>query len=230
MCVRSIIPLEGIQIKQYYRVHTWTYLKSETSLPLKFLIKLSRYNLTYPRSGDKIRVFWKTRGSLEARRGSLWSFDQSANAPSRLEHRKDPRTSLRKDLERSQKAIPGNLSDNSISSRARRRNLFTGLIMVFCRVHRQFSCFCGTVNGLTTNRQDLHRITNAFTTNLFVCDQSARWWSIFLSLLPVVSLSLFLRWYLCLFIFLRSQLRASPGLRRRLCSWSQRQFPPRLVV
>ena len=175
-------------------MHTWTYLKSETSLPLKLLIKLSRYNLTYPRSGDKIRVFWKTRGSLGARRSSLWSFDQSANAPPRLEHRKDPWTSLRKDLERSQKAIPGNLSDNSISSRARRRNLFTGLIMVFCRVHRQFSCFCGTVNGLTTNRQDLHRITNAFTTNLFVCDQSARWWSIFLSLslslLSAVSLSL----------------------------------------
>ena len=82
-------------------------------------------------------------------------------------------TCLRKDLERSQKAIPGNLSDNSISSRARRRNLFTGLIMVFCRVHRRLSCFCGAVNGLTTNRQDLHRITNAFTTNLFVCDQSA---------------------------------------------------------
>lgn len=82
-----------------------------------------------------------------------------------------PRTSRGKDLERSQRAIPGNLSDNSISSRARPRNLFTALIMVFCRLRRRFSCFCGAVNGLTTNRQDLHRITNAFTTNLFVCDQ-----------------------------------------------------------
>lgn len=73
-----------------------------------------------------------------------------------------------KDLDRSQKAIPGNLSDNSISSRVepRWRNLFTGLIMVFRRVHLRFSCFSAAVNGLTTNRLDLHRITNAFTTNL----------------------------------------------------------------
>lgn len=53
------------------------------------------------------------------------------------------------------------------------RNLFTWLIMVFCRLHRRFPCFCATVNGLTTNRLDLHRITNAFTTNLFVCDQAS---------------------------------------------------------
>lgn len=80
-----------------------------------------------------------------------------------------------KDLDRSQKAIPGNLSDNSISSRVepRWRNLFTGLIMVFRRVHLRFSCFSAAVNGLTTNRLDLHRITNAFTTNLSVCDQSS---------------------------------------------------------
>lgn len=45
--------------------------------------------------------------------------------------------------------------------------------MVFCRLHRRFPCFCATVNGLTTNRLDLHRITNAFTTNLFVCDQAS---------------------------------------------------------
>lgn len=46
------------------------------------------------------------------------------------------------------------------------RNLFTALIMVFRPVHRRRSCSTGAVNGLTTNRGDLHGITNAFATNL----------------------------------------------------------------
>lgn len=116
----------------------------------------------------------------------------------RLDGETEGRGSEGEDLDRSQKAIPGNLSDNSISSRAPRwRNLFTGLIMVFRRVHLRFSCFSASVNGLTTNRLDLHRITNAFTTNLSVCDQSSS-----PSLLP--------QGYLRLFIFL--QFAASPLL------------------
>lgn len=118
-----------------------------------------------------------------------------------------------KDLERSQKAIPGNLSDNSISSRAHQRNLFTALIMVFCRPGRRLSCFCATVNGLTTNRQDLHRITNAFTTNLFVCDQSASD-AQSLSLSPSLPSH---RQYRRLFVFLRYQLRTSLTLPCSLC-------------
>lgn len=47
------------------------------------------------------------------------------------------------------------------------RNLFTALIIVFRPVQRRRSCSTGAVNGLTTNRRDLHGITNAFATNLF---------------------------------------------------------------
>lgn len=129
-----------------------------------------------------------------------------------------------KDLDRSQKAIPGNLSDNSISSRVepRWRNLFTGLIMVFRRVHLRFSCFSAAVNGLTTNRLDLHRITNAFTTNLSVCDQS--------SSPPLFPPPLLPEGYLRLFIFLQPALSPLLSSHVTFALVRARQFPPRLVV
>lgn len=84
--------------------------------------------------------------------------------------------------------------------------------MVFRRVHLRFSCSSAAVNGLTTNRLDLHRITNAFTTNLSVCDRSSSSPSLRRDISVYLSFS-----------SSRGSLLSSPLARAR-------QFPPRLVV